>query len=70
MKKPGKQEPSVEARRGFLKTLAVGGAAAAAAVAAGRAGAVTVDEVQPEQPKGKQGYRVTQHIQDYYNRAD
>jgi F0F1-type ATP synthase membrane subunit c/vacuolar-type H+-ATPase subunit K len=69
MKKSAKQEPNLEGRRGFLKALAVGGAAAAAALGANRAGAAAIEEIQPEQPKAKQGYRLTQHIQDYYNRA-
>jgi nitrous oxide reductase len=69
VKKLDKQEPSNESRRGFLKTLAIGSAAAAAAVGASRAGAA-VEQVQPEEPKGKQGYRETQHIKDYYSRAE
>jgi nitrous oxide reductase len=60
-------------RRRFLKTAALAGGAATVAVAAGGAVADAVEsgtkrEAQA-QPAGKQGYRVTSHVETYYRLA-
>jgi F0F1-type ATP synthase membrane subunit c/vacuolar-type H+-ATPase subunit K len=61
----------VESRRRFLRdSLALGAGAAGVALTAGTAAAAVVEETpqQPE-PAQKKGYRLTQHIADYYRTA-
>ena len=58
--------------RRLLKTAALAGGAATVAVAAGGAVADSVEQDKPkgpEQPAGKQGYRVTPHVETYYRLA-
>ncbi|WP_164513379.1 twin-arginine translocation signal domain-containing protein [Thiosocius teredinicola] len=58
-----------QSRREFLRNAGkTGGLAAAAAVAPGAALAGTQD-APTEEPKAKDGYRLTQHILDYYKSA-
>lgn len=68
MDKHKDEEAVVTSRRGFLKMVAVTGGTVAVASAVGTAGAVEVEA--PEQPDEKLGYRKTEHIQDYYAKAD
>ena len=57
-------------RRGFLRSsVGLGAGAAAAALASGTAVAATVEEKVEEQASADQGYRLTQHIADYYKTA-
>lgn len=66
------EKTPVNGRRRFLKTAALAGGAATVAVAAG---AAVTDEPQPagrpseEGARGKQGYRLTPHIDTYYRLA-
>ena len=54
-------------RRSFLRDLAaVGGPAAVAGSAGAETAATPVADTEPAQPKG---YRVTPHIQKYYDKA-
>lgn len=55
-------------RRGFLKMVAATGGAVAAVSAVGTVSAAEVEE--SEAPSEKLGYRPTEHIQDYYAKAD
>ena len=65
-------KPSPEARREFLKAGAVVGAILGSGAAAGAllpdAAAAASQEPAPDQP-GQQGYKVTQHVLDYYRTA-
>lgn len=62
MKKPGRKI----SRRSFLLAMGAGGAAATAAL-------VSTREVEPSQKagavSGSKGYRLTEHIQNYYRTA-
>lgn len=54
-------------RRSFLRDLAaMGGAAAVAGSASAEVAAAPVVEAKPDRPKG---YRLTPHIQKYYDKA-
>jgi len=55
-------------RRDFLKLMAVAGGGVAAAGAVGSAGAV--EQEAPEEAPEKLGYRQTEHIRNYYDKAD
>lgn len=70
VKDPRQTDAGVEARRRFLKTMLVGGAAAAAVAAAGGAVAAPAEPEPAEAAPEKLGYRETQHIRDYYAHAD
>ena len=66
-------EQTENGRRRFLKTAALAGGAATVAVAAGAAvsdapASATKRDVAG-QPAGKQGYRVTPHVETYYRLA-
>lgn len=64
-----RDESGPEARRRFLKSMAVTGGGVVAAVATmGQSAAAAEVEAQPAgaQPEG---YHVTQHIRDYYAKA-
>lgn len=62
-------EPS-ESRRRFLRTsLVTGVGVAAAAVTAGEAVANTADPATPDTKADDKGYRLTQHVADYYRTA-
>jgi hypothetical protein len=54
-------------RRGFLKDLAATGGAVAVASVAGPAVAAPASE-EPR-PARSEGYRVTEHVQTYYDKA-
>jgi hypothetical protein len=54
-------------RRGFLKDLAATGGAVAVASVAGTA--VAAPAAEAPQPKKSEGYRVTEHVQTYYDKA-
>jgi len=69
MKETDRKIDGVTSRRTFLKTLAATGGGIAALVASGQA-AADVEVPTPDATKERLGYRVTQHIQDYYARAD
>ena len=63
-----RDENGQPSRRQFLKSMALTGGGVAAALAAGQASAAPEVELQQavEQPNG---YHETQHIRDYYARA-
>ena len=63
--------PNNTSRRGFLcGALTAGAGAAAVAVVPKGVAAVAEDKaLQPEQAKTHKGYRLTQHIADYYKTA-
>lgn len=70
MSRKHRSEPQTSARREFLKGVVAGSGAAAVALLSGAANA------QPEPgapataaPTESKGYRVTQHILDYYKTA-
>lgn len=69
MNKP--TQPASEPRRQFLRRCAVVGGSAAVIGAAGTGAAHVVnDEAAPTAAEpSRQGYRLTPHIQDYYNKA-
>lgn len=54
-------------RRNFLVTMGAGGAAAAAAVVATRP--AVPDAAQAQDKRSTQGYRVTEHVNNYYRSA-
>ena len=60
------KKPVDEKRRGFLKGAAAAGVGAVAAAATPATAAVEPQEAEPEQGKG---YRLTQHVIDYYKSA-
>lgn len=67
--KQAKQQTSLS-RRKFLRNAAVaGGAAAAASAAPGIATAETEATSPTATESGRDGYRLTQHIIDYYKSA-
>lgn len=69
MNRKYRSEEQTNARRNFLKGVLVGGGAVAIAALTREAGAQPEAEaVTPPQPETK-GYRVTQHILDYYKTA-
>jgi nitrous oxide reductase len=70
VKKPAEHETELQSRRRFLKTIAAAGGAAVAVAGAGSAVAAPQEAVAAEAPEGKLGYHETQHIKDYYTRAD
>jgi hypothetical protein len=53
-------------RRNFLLTLGAGGAASAAAIVAGRPAA---QRSPAREKRSTQGYRVTEHVNNYYRTA-
>ena len=55
-------------RRDFLKNAAVAGGVSAIAVASSGSQAATVEQEESE-VKTEKGYRLTQHIRDYYDSA-
>ena len=55
-------------RRDFLKNAAVVGGASAIVVASSGSQAATVEQKESE-VKTEKGYRLTQHIRDYYDSA-
>jgi hypothetical protein len=55
-------------RRGFLKDLAATGGAVAVATVAGQAVAAPAPE-SSAQPERSEGYRVTEHVKTYYDKA-
>ena len=65
-----KRTPNVDprSRRGFLKDLAATGGAVAVASVAGTAVAAPAAET-PERPARAEGYRVTEHVKTYYDKA-
>lgn len=70
MKTSEQNNPSVESRRNFLKTMAAtGGAAAVTMGLAGHAVAGERQEFEPDSPREKLGYQETPHIKDYYAKA-
>lgn len=68
MSRQKEHELDGSSRRGFLKMVAVAGGAAAAASAVGTAGATEVET--PETIEEHVGYRETEHVLDYYAKAD
>ncbi len=64
------QDTTHTGRRAFLRTALAAGLSVAAVVMAHKGvttAAATVEN--PQQQEGKQGYRLTPHINDYYNSA-
>lgn len=59
-----KKNKSALDRRGFMKTLSLGGAAAAASVAPGLV--TPAQAYDPGREETKQRYRETEHIKTYY----
>ena len=57
-----------KSRRGFLKDLAAAGGAAVAATVASPAVAEPV-AAEPARSVGPDGYKVTDHVRTYYNKA-
>lgn len=68
MRKTKQSAVSVESRRNFLKTVVAAGGGAAV-IAAGNASASS-EMPAVEQPNEKLGYQETEHIRNYYSRAD
>ncbi len=63
-----RDENGRESRRKFLKSMALTGGGVAAAAAMGQA--LATDEAEaPQAAPEPTGYHVTQHIRDYYARA-
>lgn len=64
-----KDQTGREARRTFLKSMALTGGGVAVAV---KAGSAFAEETVPEAPAAPKptGYHETQHIRDYYAKAD
>ncbi|MCP1673609.1 nitrous oxide reductase [Natronocella acetinitrilica] len=68
MKKQDKT--GLEARRTFLKTMAATGGAVAVTAGLGTAAAAAPEDTSTEVTDEVRGYHETQHIRDYYARAD
>lgn len=64
-----KQQPAVTSRRDFLKSSAVAGGVAAAAIAMPQTAAAAVSDDTSETAPTQDGYRLTQHILEYYKTA-
>ncbi len=64
-----RDESGRDARRRFLKSMALTGGGVAVAVKLGQAAAATEPEGQAAVDKATEDYHVTQHIRDYYARA-
>lgn len=60
----------LESRRTFLKTMAATGGAVAVTAGMGSAVAAAPEEVSTEISEEKRGYQETQHVRDYYARAN
>lgn len=67
MKDP--KQPTSESRRKFLRDAGVSGGLAAAAAAAPGVVAAAADEGNDGKDNTAKGYRLTQHILDYYKSA-
>ena len=63
-----RDEQGQPARRQFLKSMALTGGGVAVAAAMGQAAAAPEVELQ-QAPESLAGYHETQHIRDYYARA-
>lgn len=64
-----KDDEGREARRIFLKSVALTGGGVAVAAAAGKASAAEVEAAPALDEHAPDGYHETQHIRDYYARA-
>ncbi|MGL1833547.1 twin-arginine translocation signal domain-containing protein [Rhodocyclaceae bacterium SMB388] len=58
-----------ESRRKFLKSVALTGGGVAVAATVGQAGAAEVEAAPALEAQALEGYHETQHIRDYYARA-
>lgn len=70
MQTPDYNKLDVPARRDFLKTVAVTGGAVAVGLGTGSAIAASRETQEPELANREAGYRETQHIRDYYAKAN
>ena len=63
----GEPTPRVQSRRDFLRNAAVSGGGVAVAAALPATALGKTKDAKPDQPE--EGYRLTQHIADYYKSA-
>lgn len=67
---PKQNHETSESRRRFLRaSLATGAGAAAVAVTTGEVAASTADSASADSQAKDKGYRLTQHVADYYRTA-
>lgn len=69
MKQTDRKTEGATSRRTFLKTLAATGGGVAALAVSGNA-AADIEPPKAEATTEKLGYRETEHIRDYYAKAD